>query len=130
MESENAILISHLNNAVLTNQLLQKCLRLYLNIMQLQRRKRKRILKLLLNRQNHLRIQNPINSIINLYVDSDFHAHFRMTRDTFYKLVAICNKESNLEVKYHGGYQPLSVEKKVSTLKIVLLVILINSVYN
>lgn len=53
-----------------------------------------------------------------------------MTRDTFYKLVAICNKESNFEVKYHGGYQPLSVEKKVTTLKIVLLVILINSVYN
>jgi len=38
-----------------------------------------------------------------------------MTKETFYKLVAICNKDGNMEAKYHGGYQPLSVGKKESS---------------
>lgn len=50
------------------------------------------ILNLLLNWQRHLRIQNLNDSIVNLYVDSFFYAQFRMTRETFYKLVVLCNK--------------------------------------
>lgn len=58
----------------------------------------RRILKLVLSRQNHIRIQNPISIIIRDYVESDFHSHFRMTRQTFFKLIQICSK-GNLKKK-------------------------------
>lgn len=111
-EQECILIILNLISQLHTNNF--KIQQLNLNILRNIRKKNLRILKLLLSRQNHLRITSPIDTIINNYVNSDFHSHFRMTRQTFLKLLEIFSKDCNLKKYYIGGNQPLSVEKKLN----------------
>lgn len=116
MNNESELVLVILNYIMQSQSTVLKYRQLCWNVLQNKRNKNLRIQKLLLSRQSHIRLQNPICTIIRDYVDSDFHSHFRMTRLTFFKLVQICLKECNLTKKYSGGNQPLSVEKKVSLL--------------
>jgi len=113
MNDESELVLVMLSYIMESQSTVLKYRQLCWNVLQYKRKTNLRILKLLLSRQSHIRLQNPIDTIIKDYVDSDFHSHFRMMRQTFFKLVQICLKECNLTKKYSGGNQPLSVEKKI-----------------
>jgi len=113
MNDESELVLVMLSYIMESQSTVLKYRKLCWNVLQYKRKTNLSILKLLLSRQSHIRLQNPIDTIINDYVDSYFHSHFRMMRQTFFKLVQICLKECNLTKKYSGGNQPLSVEKKI-----------------
>jgi hypothetical protein len=117
MNNESELVLVILNYIMHSQSTILKYRQLCWNVLQNKINKYKRILKLLLSRQSHIRLQNPICNIIKDYVDSDFHSHFRMTHQTFLKLVQIIYyyfslKEYNLTKKYSEGNQPLFLEKK------------------
>lgn len=96
MNDESELVLVMLSYIMESQSTVLKYRQLCWNVLQYKRKTNLRILKLLLSRQSHIRLQNPIDTIIKDYVDSDFHSHFRMMRQTFFKLVQICLKECNL----------------------------------
>ncbi|KAB0804620.1 hypothetical protein PPYR_01590 [Photinus pyralis] len=59
-------------------------------------------------REKHIRPDGYFENWLPQYVETDFFRMFRMTRQTFHKLLNVIPHTRKI---YHGGYAPVSKEK-------------------
>lgn len=112
MSISNVDLFTVLTNCLVnSNRLSMQCLQLTNILVRRSLIRKRTILKLLLLRFEHQRLPFTISDLVDSYHDEDFHSHFRMTHNTFLKLMHLL--ESRLEKPYSGGNEPISVKTKV-----------------